>query len=151
MKFLKVFIAILLLGVVAAAISGVVVDNMTSSEIEGQIKAVELPANTSIDASISRTGKLSDPNGPLEFYGAVLLQSTNNYGSLKAHYSSNSPEGISIQVVSLAQAKQEFGDKFPEDLRFSHHDNAPENYYIAYAFGLGKTPFPMLDYRSYFG
>ena len=140
MKVIKVFIAILILAVVGAAIAGVVVDNLTSAEIEKQIKMIDVPSNTTIDASVSRTGKLSDTNGPLEFYGA-----------LKAYYSSNSPDGLSIQVVSLEMAKNTFGDKFPEDLRFSHHDNSPKNYYIAYAFGTGQSPFPMMDYRTYFG
>ena len=151
MKVIKVFIAILILAVVGAAIAGVVVDNLTSAEIEKQIKMIDVPSNTTIDASVSRTGKLSDPNGPLEFYGAVLLQSKTDYGSLKAYYSSNSPDGLSIQVVILEMAKNTFGDKFPEDLRFSHHDNSPKNYYIAYAFGTGQSPFPMMDYRTYFG
>ena len=59
MKVIKVFIAILILAVVGAAIAGVVVDNLTSAEIEKQIKMIDVPSNTTIDASVSRTGKLS--------------------------------------------------------------------------------------------
>ncbi len=151
MKAIKIFFAILILAVVGAAIAGVVVDNMTSANIESQIKSIDLPSNTSIDASTSRTGKLRDPNGPLEFYGAVLLQSNNDYGSLKAYYRDHSPEGLNLQVVKLVDSRKEFGDNFPADLRFSHHDAAPDHYYIVYDFGLGESPFPMMDYRSYFG
>ena len=151
MKAIKVFIAILILAIVGAAIAGVVVDNLTSAEIEKQIKMIDVPSNTTIDASVSRTGKLSDPNGPLEYYGAVLLQSKMDYGSLRAYYSSHSPEGLSVEVVSMEMAKNTFGENFPDDLRFSHHDDSPKNYYIAYAFGTGQSPFPMMDYRSYFG
>ena len=151
MKVLKIFIAIIILALIGAVIAGVVVDNITSSDIEGKIKAIPVPENTTVDSSVSRTGKLSDPNGPLEFYGAVLLQSNADYGSLKSYYANNSPEGLTVQVVSLENAKKELGENFPADLRFSHHDSAPDHYYIAYAFTTGTSPFPMLDYRSYVG
>ena len=48
-------------------------------------------------------------------------------------------------------SKNTFGENFPDDLRFSHHDDSPKNYYIAYAFGTGQSPSTMMDYRSYFG
>lgn len=149
MKAIKVFFAILIIAVLGAAVAGVIVDNQTSANIESAIKGIELPSNTTIDASVSRTGKLRDANGPLEFYGAVLLQSNNDFGTLKGYYRDHSPEGLNLKVIKLADSQKEFGENFPADLRFSHHDTAPDHYYIVYDFGLGESPFPMMDYRSY--
>lgn len=151
MKAIKVFFAILILAIVGAAVAGVLVDNKTSMDIENSIKKIPLPSNTTVDASVSRTGKLRDPNGTLEFYGAVLLQSNNDFGTLRGYYRDHSPDDLNLKVIKLADAKKQFGSKFPDDLRFSHHDTAPEHYYIVYDFGVGQDPFPMLDYRSYFG
>lgn len=151
MKFVKILIGILIIAIAGALVAGVLVDNKTSSDIENKLKAIELPNATTIESSVSRTGRLSDPNGPMEFYGAILLQSNTDYGSLKAHYRDRAPEGLNCNVVSLAEAQSTFGSDFPAELRFSYHDKSPEHYYVVYAFGKGEEPFPMLDYRSYIG
>ncbi len=155
MKFVKVLVGILILAIVGALVAGIVVDNITSADIEGKLKAIETPTSgtktAAIVGSISRTGKLSDPNGPLEFYGAILLETDIDYGALVGYYRDKSDDDLDIKVVSQEQAKATFGDDFPEDLRFSHHDSAPKGFYIVYAFGRPRDPFTMLDYRSYIG
>lgn len=155
MKFVKIFFGILVLAIVGALLSGILMDNFASSDIESQLKSIEPPANgtktSTIVDSVSRTGKLSDPNGPLEFYGAVLIESNVDYGSIKGYYNDKSTDELNIKVVSQKEAEDTFGSDFPKELRFSHHDSAPDGFYIVYAFGKGKDPFPLLDYRAYFG
>ena len=75
MKVVKVFLVLVVLALLGALATGFIVDELTSADIESKLKAVDVPTSggSSISASISRTGKLSDPNGPLEFYGAILL------------------------------------------------------------------------------
>ena len=151
MKVVKVFLVLVVLALLGALATGFIVDELTSADIESKLKAVEVPTTggSSISASISRTGKLSDPNGPLEYYGAILLQTKMDYPSVVSYYKTKSTDDLDIKVVSQEQAKATFGDDFPEDLRFSHHDVSPKGYYIVYAFGKGRDPFPMLDFRSY--
>ena len=153
MKFVKVFVGIIILAIVGALVAGLLVDNFTSSDIEGKLKAIEPPASgtktSSIVDSVSRTGKLSDPNGPLEFYGAILIESSVDYGSIVGYYKDKSTADLDIKVVSQKQAADTFGSDFPKELRFSHHDSSPDGFYIVYAFGEGNDPFPLLDFRAY--
>ena len=150
-KVVSTVIVLLILAVLGAAVAGVLVDNSTSQNIEKEISAIKLPDSTTIDASISRTGKLTVKNGALQFYGAVLLKSGEPIGLIQSHYKNEYKGDLELKVIPLAQARAEFGDDFDPELRFSHHEGAPDGYYIAYAFANGQDPFPMLDYRTYFG
>lgn len=150
MKAIKVLIALILLAVIGCAISGVVVDNFTSMNVETSLKSIPLPENTTVDASISRTGKLTSDYGPLEYYGAILLQSNQSLGGLRSYYSTKAPEDLDVKIVSLKNVKQSELKDLDPDLRFSHHDNSPDNYYILYSFAEGQDPFPKFDYRTYF-
>ncbi len=151
-KVISVIIVFVILLVAGAAVTGIVVDNMTSQNIENELKSIELPLNTTIEDSVSRTGKLTGPSSSLEYYGAVLLKSTYPLASLNSHYKAAYKGDLDIKIISLRDAPDcmDFGADFAPELRFSHHDASPEGYYMVYAFGEGQDPFPMLDYRSYF-
>ncbi len=150
-KIISVILVFVILLITGAAITGVVMDNIASQNVESEIKSIELPLNTTVEGSVSRTGKLTSSSGALEFYGAVLLKSTYPLGQIKSYFSSNYSGDLDIKVIALSEAPTCFGAEFPPELRFSHHDSAPDGYYIVYAFVDGQDPFPMLDYRSYFG
>lgn len=154
-KFLSVFFVVIILGILGAAVAGVLVDNSTSQNVEKEISSIKLPDGATIDASISRTGKLTVKNGALQFYGAILIKSPEPLGLIQSHYKTEYKGDLipadELKVISLSQAKATFGDDFDPELRFSHHDATPDGYYIVYAFVNGQDPFPMLDYRTYFG
>ncbi len=149
-KFLSILFVFVILAILGAAITGVVVDNITSKNVENELSSIELPDNTTIDSTISRTGKLTVKDGALQFYGAVLLKSSSPYALLQSHYTTEYKGDLEIKLIPLSTAKAEFGEDFDSALRFGHHDGQPEEYYLLYAFTEGQMPFPMLDYRSYF-
>lgn len=148
-RFFSVLIVLIILAVLGAAVAGLVVDNMTAQNIENELSSVELPMNTTIVATASRAGKLTSKNGPLEFYGGVLLQSSLPLAQINSHYNAAYKGDLDIKVISLDQAPGVFGNVFPSELRFGYHDSAPKGYYMVYAFAEGEDPFPMLDYRTY--
>lgn len=154
-KFLSLFFVLIILGVLGIAIAGVLVDNSTSQKVEKEISAIKLPDGATIDATTSGTGKLTVKNGALQFYGAVLIKSSEPLGLIKSHYQKEYKGDLipkeDLMVIPLSQAKGVLGPDFPEDLRFSYHDSAAEGYYMIYAFVNGQDPFPMFDYRTYFG
>lgn len=147
-KFFSTFLVILILLAVGTFVTAIIVDNTTSSNIEAELKSIPLPKNTSIEASVSRTGKLTT-HGSLQFYGALFIRSTNSLGELRLYYENNYKGDLAVNVINFNDARSEFGEEFPEDLRFGYHSSG-KNYYIIYAFGNGQDPFPMLDYRTYF-
>ena len=151
MKAIKVIFALILIAVIGAGIVGFFVDNATSKDLTDNLSAIPLPVNTTIEATTHKTGRLN--TSALQFYGAVLLRSTQPYAKLKSYYKAKAPADLDYRILRLKDAKTdpEFKDLDPE-LRFSYHDEMPENYYILYSMTTtGKQPFPMMDYRSYFG
>ncbi len=151
MKAIKVIIVILVFAVVGFAVASIFVDNFTSSSIESSLKGIAVPQNSSVDASVSKTGKLNQ-TAVLQYYGAILVKSSMPLGNIRSYYNANKPADIAeINVINLADGKSVLGDTFPGDLRFSQHDAAPNGYYIVYSFGEGQMPFPMGDFRSYVG
>ncbi len=151
-KVISLIVVFVILLVAGAAVVGVVMDNVTSQNIESELKSIELPSNTTVEGSVSRTGKLTSTDGPLQFYGAVLLKSTYPLAQLNSHFATKYTGDLNIKVIDLKDAPNcvDFGAGFDPELRFSYHDEAPKGYYILYAFGEGQDPFPMIDYRSYF-
>ncbi len=151
-KVITLIVVVLVLLVLGAGVSGVVVDNLTSQNIENELKSIDLPLNTTVESSVSRTGKLTSSSGPLQYYGAVLLNSTLPLGQINSYLTANYKGELNIKVINLSDAPNcaDFGAGFEPELRFSYHDEAPNGYYIVYAFGEGQDPFPMLDYRTYF-
>ncbi len=151
-KVISLIVAFVILLVAGAAVAGVIMDNTASQNIESELKSIELPTNTTIEASVSRTGRLTSSSGSLEYYGAVLIKSTYPYAQLQSHFKTAYTGDLDIRLIELKNARDcvDFGAEFDPELRFSYHDESPNGYYILYAFGEGQDPFPMLDYRTYF-
>ena len=152
-KAFTVIVVLLIFAIVGVAVAGIVVDEMTSKDLQAKLNSIAAPANSSVADSISKTGKIHH-TGALEYYGAILVQSQQNLGQLRSYYNANKPAELNnIYVCALADYSSDpnLGDSFPPELRFSHHDAAPQNYYIVYTWGEGQMPFPMFDYRSYVG
>ncbi len=147
-KFFVTFLVLVVLAAVGTLVAAIIVDNTTSSNIEEELKSIPLPKSTSIQASISRTGKLTG-TGSLQYYGALFLKSNLSLGELQLYYDQNYKGDLAIKVISFDSAPNEFGENFDKDLRFGYHSSG-KNYYILYAFAAGQEPFPMLDYRTYF-
>lgn len=150
-KAFTILFVLFIFAILGLAVSGFVVDEMTSKNVENALNTIAPPANSSVESSVSKTGKIHN-TGAIEYYGAILVQSTQPLGNLRSYYNSNKPAELSnIYVCALADYKADpnIGETFPKDLRFGYHDDAPENYYIVYSWGEGQMPFPMFDYRSY--
>lgn len=149
-KFFSTFFVILILAVVVGAIVGLVGDNMNAQGIENELKSINFPTGTTVVSSTSSVGRLTVPNGPLQFYGGVLLQSNESAGELLSLIQAKYNGDLDYKLIPLANAPAEFGTDFPSELRFGYHDSAPKGYYLLYAFGEGQDPLPYLDYRFYF-
>lgn len=150
MKAIKVIIVLLIFAVVGAAVAAIIVDDMTSSNIESALNSIAAPQNTTVDGSVHQTGKLTSDDTVLRYYGAILIKSTTPLGQLRGYYAANKPAEIAdINVIALSESKNVLGENFPKELRFSHHDDAAKDYYIVYSFAEGQMPWPMLDFRSY--
>ena len=149
MKAIKIFFVFVIFALVAALVSGFIVDNMIASNIEASLNNIAVPAGTTIESSISRAGKLTTKDGALQFYGAILLQSTQSLGALRSYYKANQPEGLDLEVINLKDSKMMLGENIPADLRFSYRDANSANCYIVYAWGEPQLPFTMFDIRSY--
>lgn len=149
MKVIKIFFVLIIFAIVGGLVAGYVVDELISKNIESALNDITVPANTTVDSSISKTGKITNQDGGLQFYGAILLQSNEKLGTLRSYYKSHAPQGIDLEVINLADSKKIFGENMPSELRFGYHDKAPENYYIVYAWGEAQLPYTMLDFRSY--
>ncbi len=149
MKFIRIFFVLIIFAVVGAIVSGFIVDNMIASNIEAALNDIPVPQGTTIEASISKAGKITTTDGGLQFYGAILLQSTQGLGALRSYYKSRQPEGIDLDVINLKDSKLMLGENMPDDLRFSYRESNPSNCYIVYAWGEPQLPFTMFDIRSY--
>ncbi len=149
-KFFATFFVIVIVGIFGCAITGLVADNIKAQNIEKELADVELPTGTTMVTSISRVGRLTVPNGPIQFYGAVLLQSNESAGELLSSFQSKYKGDLDYKLIPLEEAPEEFGTDFPKDLRFNYHDSAPKGYYMVYAFADGDDPFLYMDYRYYF-
>lgn len=150
-KFMSILFVLLLFGFIGLLAASFIIDDMTSKNIESTLNSISPPSGTTIEQSVSRTGKITTKNGAVQYYGAILLQSNQPYAVLKGYYEkANKPEQYDVTLISLSDAASYFGPNMPGELRFSHHDSAPDGYYIVYAFGEAQMPFPMFDFRSYF-
>lgn len=150
MKAIKVFCVILVFAIVGVAVAAIIVDDMTSANIESALNSIAAPQNSSIDGSVHKSGKLTPDDTVMRFYGAILVKSSLPLGQLRSYYSGNKPAELTdINVINLSDSKSVLGENFPSDLRFGHHDDAAKGYYIVYSFAEGQMPFPMCDFRSY--
>ncbi len=147
-KFFATFLVVLVLLIVGTLVTAIIVDNTTSSNIEAELKSIPLPSGTSIQASASQTGKLTNV-GSLQYYGGLFLKSNLSLGELRLYYDEKYKGDLAIKVISFDDAETEFGKDFPKELRFGYHSKG-KGFYILYAFAPGQDPFPMLDYRTYF-
>lgn len=149
-KFFSILIVLIIFGAIGALVAGFVVDDLTSKNIESTLNSINPPANSTVVQSVSQTGRITTKVGALQYYGAILVQSSQPLGVVRAHYEvTNKPEDLDVKVIPLSESTATFGNDMDGKLRFSHHDSAPNGYYIVYAFAEGQMPFPMLDYRSY--
>lgn len=78
-----VFFAVLLLTV---SVGIPIANNAIALGMEKELKALPLPENTQLVDSTSMAGKLSGNGNGMQYFGAVLIQSTLSEEEIKIHY-----------------------------------------------------------------
>lgn len=149
MKALKIIVVLVIVAIVAGLVACPIVNDMTAKDIENDLISIAPPSNSSVVKSISASGKIRKSATVMQYYGAVLIQSSMKEEFIKQYYKEKDPD---IFVVSQQNGKTELAD-IDKELRFGEYDeNATKNaYYIIYKWGSGQEPFNILDYRVMFG
>lgn len=129
-----VFFAVLLL-IVSVGIP--IANNAIALRVEKSIKALPLPENTKLIDSTSVAGKLVGNGNGMQYFGAVLIQSTLSEEEIKIHYAKYR-ESLDDCLVE----PQKGAVIHPAGQPLHKNDNlsfsapmAGEGYYIVYSWG----------------
>lgn len=149
MKAVKIIAVLVVIAVAIGIIACPVVNDFTAKDIESELNSIPVPTGTTYVKSISASGKVRKNATVVQYYGAVLVQSTLSEDGLAQYYKQKDPN---VFLISQEKGKTVLAD-IDKDLRFGEYDeNSTKNsYFILYKWGSGKEPFNLFDYRVMFG
>ena len=118
-----------------------IINNAVALGIEGDLKAIPLPANTEVIESTSVAGRLVGNGNGMQYFGAVLLKSGLSPEQLQEHYAAY--RTVSFHCVLERQTSSALcpaGQALPgaPDLSFRASVEG-EGYYVLYSWGSAPT------------
>lgn len=126
-------------------ITSPIVNNITAKKVVADIHNIPLPENTKIIEEVSQAGKLTGNGNGMQFFGAVLVESSLTLEEIEKYYSNYRENDWSYLVEKQTNQKIEAVEhhtiSFKSDVR-------GKNCYIIYSWGEGISPFEYLDLRA---
>lgn len=144
MKKKIALVAIVIILLVALAVSVPLVNDFSAKNVEESLVEIALPDNTQMVESISKAGKLVGNGNGMQYFGAMLIKSELTREELSVYYSQKNAD-----IVVKEQKTQEIACAEHARLSFATQITDTENYYIVYLFGEGIALFAQLDFRGH--
>ncbi len=105
-----------------------IANNALAMQVAKNVAALPLPAETTLVETTSLSGRLTNPYGSVQYFGAILLKSDLSLEKLQEHYwAYNQPMTLTYRV--LPQTTQEISVVGEHTLAF-REPIAKEGYYI---------------------
>lgn len=125
-------------------------NDSVAKKIADDLAALPLPSDTILLEQTSLAGKLVGEGNGMQYFGAILIQSSLPQGALQAHYAPFAPNNWSCQVAPQTSSSLSLLEH--ARLSFKTPINPGDtggNYYIVYTWGDNPTIFNELDLRGH--
>ena len=132
-RLVMVFIAVLLL-LFSTVIP--VTNNAIALRVENQLKQMPLPKDAQLVASVSAAGDLTDIHPGMQYYGAILIQSSLSVEQITDHYAQCCCDEMDCIVLDSAQARAFLGGMSLGKIEPEFDaDGIHEDWYLVYSWG----------------
>ena len=141
----RVVIAVVVAAIVLIAVAVPLVNNACAAANRKQLETLSLPAGTARVETISYTGRLIGEGDGVQFWAAMLIESTQPFAQLESYYTSL---GCFIQKQRGVTVDRVDNNVLHAEMSFDTILDADKTYYIVYKWGKGIPPFTWLDIRG---
>ncbi len=137
--------AVILMGMVLLAVSIPFINNACAAANHVRLTALPLPEDTVCVEVISYTGHLVGNGNGMQFFAAMLVESTQSLQDLQSHYT---PLDCIVQEQAGRIVERIDGNSVNIKLLLQRSLDAEKTYYLVYSWGDGIPPFSWLDIRG---
>ncbi len=137
--------AVILMGMVLLAASIPLINNACTAANHVRLTDLPLPENTVCVEVISHTGRLVGNGNGVQFFAAMLVESTQSLQDLQEYYA---PHACTVQEQAGQIVEQIDGNSVNIKLLLQRTLDEDKTYYLVYAWGDGIPPFSWLDMRG---
>lgn len=123
------------------------INDKSAESVRDTLEDTPLPPDTELIDTVAKAGKLTGNGNGMQFFGAILIESSRSLDELESFYSNyrqNEWEYLVERQEGQAIRQIEHGN-----LAFTAELAPTENYYIVYSWGNGVEPFAYLDIRGH--
>lgn len=130
-------------------------NDLTALLLQRTLEQTPLPEGTVLCDAVSAAGKLEGNGNGMQYFAAILLQSSFSLEELDGYYAKYRTNDWSYLVkqqlgetiLTSGRANLSFSFPMHDDL-FAFEDAVSQQYYIVYSWGNSDNPFHNLDLRG---
>lgn len=134
-RAIRVIMVVLAVVLLVMGLAVPIANNAVAMGVAREMKALSLPADTSIIETTSLAGRFNNPADSVQYFGALLIKSDHPIEELRAHYAEYN-EDLRVTYRVEPQSGQDIAVLGDTDLAF-RETVGDDGYYIVYAIRTG--------------